>query len=155
MSGGGRIGLLGPAARVRARPWIPRGGGGTLQVELVAGERKIWSGEATLVIARTTEGELGVLPGHAPLLGELAEGGVVTIRTDSGDDVVVAAHGGFLSVTERGVSILAETAEISTEIDVERAREALRRAEDSGDDPEALDAARRAQSRLRAAGESA
>ena len=91
----------------------------TLQVELVAVERKIWSGEATMVIARTTEGELGVLPGHAPLLGQLAEGGVVTIRTESGEDVIVAAHGGFLSVTERGVSILAETAEISTEIDVE------------------------------------
>ncbi len=127
----------------------------TLQVELVAVERKIWSGEATMVIARTTEGELGVLPGHAPLLGELAGGGVVTIRTESGEDVVVAAHGGFLSVTERGVSILAETAEIASEIDVERAREALRRAEGAGDDPEALEAARRAQSRLRAAGESA
>jgi len=127
----------------------------TLQVELVAVERKIWSGEATMVIARTTEGELGVLPGHAPLLGELAGGGVVTIRTESGEDVVVAAHGGFLSVTERGVSILAETAEIASEIDIERAREALRRAEGAGDDPEAIDAARRAQSRLRAAGESA
>jgi F-type H+-transporting ATPase subunit epsilon len=127
----------------------------TLQVELVAVERKIWSGEATMVIARTTEGELGVLPGHAPLLGELAGGGVVTIRTESGEDVVVAAHGGFLSVTERGVSILAETAEIASEIDVERAREALRRAEGAGDDPEAVEAARRAQSRLRAAGESA
>ena len=126
----------------------------TLQVELVAVERKIWSGEATMVIARTTEGELGVLPGHAPLLGELAGGGVVTIRTESGEDVVVAAHGGFLSVTERGVSILAETAEIAGEIDVERAREALRRAEGAGEDPEAVDAARRAESRLRAAGES-
>ena len=127
----------------------------TLQVELVAVERKIWSGEATMVIARTTEGELGVLPGHAPLLGELAPGGVVTIRTESGEDVVVAAHGGFLSVTDRGVSILAETAEISSEIDVERAREALRRAESAGDDPDALAAARRAQSRLRAAGQDA
>jgi F-type H+-transporting ATPase subunit epsilon len=127
----------------------------TLQVELVAVERMIWSGEASMVIARTTEGELGVLPGHAPLLGELAPGGVVTIRTDSGEDLVVAAHGGFLSVTERGVSILAETAELSTEVDVERAREALRRAEADGDDPEALAAARRAQSRLRAAGQDA
>src|SRR5688572_29148955 len=136
-------------------PAIPRSVVATLQVELVAVERKIWSGEATMVIARTTEGELGVLPGHAPLLGQLAEGGVVTIRTDSGDDVIVAAHGGFLSVTERGVSILAETAEIATEIDVERAREALRRAEEAGAEPEALDAVRRAQSRLRAAGETA
>jgi F-type H+-transporting ATPase subunit epsilon len=126
----------------------------TLQVELVAVERKIWSGEATMVIARTTEGELGVLPGHAPLLGQLAPGGVVTIRTETGEDLTVAAHGGFLSVSEQGVSILAETAEIAGEIDVERAREALRRAESSGDDPEAVDAARRAQSRLRAAGES-
>ena len=125
----------------------------TLQVELVAVERMIWSGEARMVIARTTEGELGVLPGHAPLLGELAPGGVVTIRTESGDDLIVAAHGGFVSVTERGVSILAETAEISSEIDVERARDALRRAESDGEAPEAQAAVRRAQSRLRAAGQ--
>ncbi len=127
----------------------------TLQVELVAVERMIWSGEARMVIARTTEGELGVLPGHAPLLGELAPGGVVTIRTESGEDLVVAAHGGFVSVTERGESILAETAEISSEIDVERAREALRRAESDREDPEAQAAVRRAQSRLRAAGQDA
>jgi F-type H+-transporting ATPase subunit epsilon len=127
----------------------------TLQVDVVAVERTIWSGEATMVIARTTEGELGVLPGHAPLLGQLAEGGVVTVRTESGDDVVVAAHGGFLSVTGGGVSVLAETAEISTEIDVERAREALRRAQDDTEDPEAQAAARRAQGRLRAAGQEA
>jgi F-type H+-transporting ATPase subunit epsilon len=127
----------------------------TLQVELVAVERMIWSGEASMVIARTTEGELGVLPGHAPLLGELAPGGVVRIRPESGEELVVAAHGGFLSVTEKGVSILAETAEIASEIDVERAREALRRAEADGDDPDAQAAARRAQSRLRAAGQDA
>ena len=128
----------------------------TLQVELVAVERTIWSGEARMVIARTTEGELGILPGHAPLLGQLAEGGVVTIRGAEGqEDLVVAAHGGFLSVTERGVSILAETAEISTEIDVQRAREALSRAEGERDDPEAVAATRRAQSRLRAAGQDA
>jgi F-type H+-transporting ATPase subunit epsilon len=127
----------------------------TLHVELVAVERTLWSGEATMVIARTTEGELGILPHHAPLLGQLAEGGVVTIRTESGDDLVVAAHGGFLSVTERGVSILAETAEISSEIDVDRAREALRRADEAGDDPEAQAAARRALGRLRAAGQDA
>jgi F-type H+-transporting ATPase subunit epsilon len=127
----------------------------TLQVELVTVERKLWSGEARMVIARTTEGELGVLPSHAPLLGQLAEGGVVTVRTESGDDVVVAAHGGFLSVTEKGVSILAEAAEISGDIDVERARDALRRANDAGDDPEALAAARRAIARLRATGHEA
>jgi F-type H+-transporting ATPase subunit epsilon len=127
----------------------------SLHVELVAVERTIWSGEARMVIARTTEGELGILPGHAPLLGQLAEGGIVTIRVEDGEDLVVAAHGGFLSVTEQGVSVLAETAEISSEIDVERAREALRRAQDATDDPEALSAARRAQGRLRAAGQEA
>jgi F-type H+-transporting ATPase subunit epsilon len=127
----------------------------TLHVELVAVERTLWSGEARMVIARTTEGELGILPGHAPLLGQLAEGGVVTVRVEGGDDLTVAAHGGFLSVTDRGVSILAESAEISTEIDVERAREALSRAQAEGDDPEALAAARRAQGRLRAAGQDA
>ena len=127
----------------------------SLHVELVAVERTIWSGEARMVIARTTEGELGVLPGHAPLLGQLAEGGIVTIRVEDGEDLVVAAHGGFLSVTEQGVSILAETAEISGEIDVERAREALQRAQGGGEDPDALAAARRAQGRLRAAGQDA
>lgn len=127
----------------------------TLHVELVAVERRIWSGEASIVIARTTEGELGILPRHAPLLGQLAEGGVVLIRPESGEEITVAAHGGFLSVTDRGVSILAESAEISTEIDVERARQALRRAEDALDDPDAQAAARRARGRLLAAGQDA
>ena len=127
----------------------------TLQVELVAVERRIWSGEASMVIARTTEGELGVLPGHAPLLGQLAEGGVVRIRPESGDELIVAAHGGFLSVTPERVSILAETAEISSDIDVERARDALRRATEAEESPENLAAARRALGRLRAAGDEA
>lgn len=127
----------------------------TLQVDLVTVERRIWSGEATMVIARTTEGELGVLPGHAPLLGQLADGGVVRIRPESGEELRVAAHGGFLSVTDKGVSILAETAEVAAEIDVERAREALRRATEGGDDPEAMAAARRAIGRLRATGHEA
>jgi F-type H+-transporting ATPase subunit epsilon len=127
----------------------------TLQVELVAVERRIWSGEASMVIARTTEGELGVLPGHAPLLGQLAEGGVVRIRPESGDELRVAAHGGFLSVTSERVSILAETAEISTDIDVERARDALRRANEGEETPENMAAARRALGRLRAAGDEA
>ncbi len=125
----------------------------TVHVELVSVERLIWSGEATIVIARTTEGELGVLPGHAPLLGQLAEGGTVTIRQENGDDLVVAAHGGFLSVTEDGVSILAEIAEVSTEIDADRARQALERARGAGGDPEAKQAEQRALSRLRAVGE--
>ncbi len=126
----------------------------SLHVELVAVERLIWSGEASIVIARTTEGELGVLPGHAPLLGELAAGGVVRIREEGGEELVVAVHGGFLSVTERGVSLLAEIAEFADEIDVPRAQEALQRAESAGpEDEDAVAALQRATSRLRAAGQ--
>ena len=125
----------------------------TVHVELVAVERLLWSGEATMVIARTTEGELGVLPGHSPLLGQLADGGVVRIQEDGGGEQVFAVHGGFLSVTEDGVSILAEIAESADEIDVARAQQALERAR-SGDDDEAAAAVGRATSRLRAAGQS-
>ena len=126
----------------------------TVHVELVSVERMLWSGDATMVIARTTEGELGVLPGHAPLLGELAPGGIVRIQEEGGEELVFAVHGGFLSVTEEGVSVLAELAERSDEIDVARAEQALERARSAGeDDDEAAAAAGRAMSRLRAAGQ--
>jgi len=81
-----------------------------LHVELVAVEEKIWSGEAETVIARTTEGELGVLPGHAPLLGQLAEPGQVRIKQAGGEELVYEVDGGFLSVTKTGVTVLAESA---------------------------------------------
>jgi F-type H+-transporting ATPase subunit epsilon len=127
----------------------------TVHVELVSVERLLWSGDASMVIARTTEGELGVLPGHAPLLGELAPGGVVRIQQEGGEELSFAVHGGFLSVTEDGVSILAEIAERSDEIDVARAQQALERARSAGeDDDEAAAAASRALSRLRATGQS-
>jgi F-type H+-transporting ATPase subunit epsilon len=126
----------------------------TVHVELVSVERLLWSGEARMVIARTTEGELGVLPRHAPLLGQLADGGVVRVQEDGGGEVTFAVHGGFLSVTEDGVSILAELAERAEEIDVARAQAALDRSRSAGDDdPAAQAAANRALSRLRAAGQ--
>jgi len=126
----------------------------TLHVELVAVERLLWSGEATMVVARTTEGELGILPRHAPLLGQLAEGGVVRIKREEAEQLVVAVHGGFLSVTEDGVSILAELAEFSDEIDVPRAQAALDRARGAAaGDRNARAAQHRALSRLRAAGQ--
>ena len=126
----------------------------TVHVELVSVERLLWSGDATMVIARTTEGELGVLPGHAPLLGELAPGGIVRIQQEGGEELVFAVHGGFLSVTEDGVSVLAELAERSDEIDVGRAQQALERARGADeDDDEAAAAGSRALSRLRAAGQ--
>ncbi|MDQ6873944.1 MAG: F0F1 ATP synthase subunit epsilon [Actinomycetota bacterium] len=108
-----------------------------------------------MVIARTTEGELGVLPGHAPLLGELAEGWVVRIQQDGGEEIVAAVHGGFLSVTDEGVSILAETAELAEDVDVARARQALEGTSGADRDDDDAQAARsRAMGRLRAAGES-
>jgi F-type H+-transporting ATPase subunit epsilon len=85
-----------------------------LQVELVAVEQKVWSGEADMVIARTTEGELGILPGHAPLLGQLAEPGQVRIRRADGEDLEWDVSGGFVSVTAAGVTVLAESAEPAT-----------------------------------------
>ncbi len=120
-----------------------------LHVELVSVEREIWSGEASQVVARTTEGEIGVLPGHAPLLGQLAEGGTVRIFEGGGGEVVAAVHGGFLSVTDEGVTVLAEVAELSGDIDTGRAKAALERARSEQD----LAAQRRAESRLRAAGQ--
>jgi len=72
----------------------------------------VWSGEAEMVVARTTEGELGVLAGHAPLLGQLREPSRVRIKTGStaDDELAYDIAGGFLSVTNDGVTILAESA---------------------------------------------
>ncbi|NJP32164.1 F0F1 ATP synthase subunit epsilon [Micromonospora thermarum] len=81
-----------------------------LHVELVAVEEKVWSGDAEMVVARTTEGELGVLPGHAPLLGQLAEPGQVRIKLPGGEQVAYEVAGGFLSVSAEGVTVLAESA---------------------------------------------
>ena len=120
-----------------------------LHVELVSVEREIWSGEATAVTARTTEGEIGILPGHAPLLGELAEGFTVRIAQTGGADVVAAVHGGFLSVSEAGVTVLAEIAELAEDIDAGRARSSLDSARADGDEP----GVRRAEARLRAVGQ--
>jgi F-type H+-transporting ATPase subunit epsilon len=123
-----------------------------MNVELVAPDRKIWSGEAEMVIARTTEGDIGILPNHEPVLGVLVES-PVRIKRSEGDELVAAVHGGFLSVTRDSVSILAEVVELAEEIDASRARQSLENAK-SGDDDEAKAATRRATARLRAAGES-
>ena len=118
-----------------------------MSVQLVAVERRLWSGSGSFVSAQTTEGEIGILPGHEPVLGQLAEGGVVKIRSTDGETIVAAVHGGFLSVTGESVSVLAESAELSTEIDVNAARSAL-----NTDDGEART---RAAAQLRAAEQSA
>lgn len=119
---------------------------GELNVELVAPDRRVWSGTASMIVARTTEGEIGILPGHEPVLGLLVTG-QVTVRTTDGDTVLAAVHGGFLSVSDDTVSILAEIAELADEIDVVRAEEALQRAQEGDADEER----RRAETRLRVA----
>ncbi|HVV75362.1 MAG TPA: F0F1 ATP synthase subunit epsilon [Mycobacteriales bacterium] len=80
----------------------------TMQVDLVAPDRMVWSGEAEFVRARTVDGEIGILPRHIPLLGVLVEA-PVTIRRSGGGDLVANVSGGFLSVSAEGVKILAET----------------------------------------------
>jgi F-type H+-transporting ATPase subunit epsilon len=121
-----------------------------MNVELVAVEREVWSGKASFVFARTTVGEIGILPGHEQLLAQLEEAGIVRIDGVDEPSTTVAVHGGFLHVTPETVTILAESAEIGEEVDVSRARSALDRADTN--EPEGAAAAARAQVRLKAAG---
>jgi len=83
-----------------------------MQVDLVAPDRMVWSGEAEFVRARTTDGEIGILPRHIPLLGVLVEA-PVTIRSAGEGEIVANVSGGFLSVSAEGVKILAETVELA------------------------------------------
>ena len=85
-----------------------------IHVDLVAVEEAVWSGEADIVIAKTVEGEVGILHGHMPLLGQLAEPSQVRIRQSGGDQLTFDVSGGFLSVTADGVTVLAESCEPAT-----------------------------------------
>ena len=98
-----------------------------LHVELVAADRTVWSGEASMVIARTVEGDVGVLRGHTPILSLLTE---AAIEIATPDGVVHAAvEGGFISVAGDRVSILSEGALLAEEIKVDEARAELDSAE--------------------------
>ena len=121
-----------------------------MNVELVAVERRIWSGEADFVLARTTVGEIGVLPGHEPTLAQLEDTAVVRVDGSDGTSTTLAVHGGFLSITPDNVTVLAEYAELADEIDVARARNALQRADAS--ESAGAAAVARANVRLKAAG---
>ena len=123
-----------------------------MQVELVAADRLVWSGEATMVIARTTEGDVGILPNHAPMLSLMVDG-IVDVTTIDGETWIAAVDAGFLSVANNRISVLAEHAEMSHDIDLEKARADLERAQSAGeDDDEATAAAERAwaEARIRA-----
>ncbi len=119
----------------------------TLQVELVSPERILYSGEADMVIARTAGGDIAFLTGHAPFVGSLGIGKVV-VRQSDGTSVTAAVHGGFVEVKDNRVTILSDVAELASQIDVSRAREALSRVSDDDES-----ARRRAEVRLDVAGE--
>jgi F-type H+-transporting ATPase subunit epsilon len=90
----------------------------TLQVELAVPDGEVWAGSAEMVIAKTLEGDIGVLTGHAPVLGILAEGSVVRIRPGEGaDEISAAVSSGFFSLADDRVSILARQAQLSSGID--------------------------------------
>jgi F-type H+-transporting ATPase subunit epsilon len=144
----------------------------TLQVELVVPEGEIWSGPAELVIAKTLDGDIGVLTNHTPVLGILVEGSVVTIRPETGEageqdhqdadrpggrDIVAAVGGGFFAVADNRVSILAHEAQLGRQVDAAAARAALEKAlqdaaDSAGGDEEPADV-RYFRALLRAAGE--
>ena len=122
-----------------------------LNVSVVAVDRSVWVGPAKSIVAKTPEGEIGILPGHEPVLSLLVNG-VVRIEPTEGAKVAIAVHGGFVAMDTDNVRILAETAELSSDIDVERAQKALDKARAAGEDsPEALSAVHRAETRIKAA----
>lgn len=134
----------------------------TLRVELVVPEGEIWSGPAQRVIAKTLDGDLGVLSGHTPVLGILSEGSVVRILGEqedaqAGGELRAAVAGGFLSVADDRVSILAREAQLGADVDKAAVRaeldEELRDA--SGPSAEESATARYLRALLRAAGDEA
>jgi len=83
-----------------------------LQVELVSADRRVWSGEASIVVVRTVDGDLGVLPGHAPVLAVLAPGDV-KIEPVQGEVVTATVDGGFLSVEHDRITLVSDRASIA------------------------------------------
>ena len=109
-----------------------------MQVEVVSADRVVWSGDATSIIAKTVDGDIGILAGHAPVLAVLVPGGVEIVEPD-GSREVVAVEGGFISVSRGRVSILSEYAELGEHITLSEAEKSLSAATsamDGGDDSE-------------------
>ncbi|MDY6835056.1 MAG: F0F1 ATP synthase subunit epsilon [Chloroflexota bacterium] len=99
-----------------------------LQFDIITADRVVYSQEADVIVAPGIEGELGILPGHSPLMTILKTGELVVKKRDDEDYIAIA--GGFIEVLDDKVVILADGAERAEEIDIARAEEAKRRAED-------------------------
>lgn len=122
-----------------------------LQVEMVAADRVVWSGEATMVSARTAEGDIGVLSNHAPILSVMVAW-PVEIRPVEGGRVWAAVGHGFLSVARNRVSILAEYIELSDDIDTAVGKSELEQARQADtSDPDVKHAIQYAEARIRTA----
>jgi F-type H+-transporting ATPase subunit epsilon len=98
-----------------------------IRCEIVSQDKTVYEGEADIIIAPGTSGEMGILPNHAPLLATL-DFGVIRVRLEGVEEVFTVA-GGILEVQPNLVTILADVAENVQEIDIARAREAMERAE--------------------------
>jgi F-type H+-transporting ATPase subunit epsilon len=127
----------------------------TLHVEVVIADRELWAGEANMVIAKTLEGDIGILTGHPPVLGILAEGSLVRILEGGSREVTAAVSGGFLSVADDQISILAVDAQLGSEVDKSAAQSSLDSALSDGGQGEEPNEAKYARAQLRAAGEQA
>lgn len=125
------------------------------RIEVVSPERVVFSGETTQIITRTIGGgEIAFLPGHTAFLGALTENHTRVWLAD-GTIMNLAIHGGFVEVSNNVVTLLSDGAELGTEIDIERARRALERAEEqmrTENSTEVEASLRRAHARLAAAG---
>lgn len=109
-----------------------------MQVEVVSATRIVWSGASTSIIARTVEGDIGILPGHEPVLAILVPG-AVQIYTDDHNREIIGVDGGFISVAHERVSILSEYATMADEVSLRDAEKELAAAQarlDAGEDDE-------------------
>ena len=125
-----------------------------MTLEIITAERQVYSDEVDMVIAPGFDGQLGILPRHAPLMTMLKPGELM-VRKNGAEDMYVAVSGGFMEVLGNRVSVLADTCERSDEIDEERAEQAIQRAQERlanhGSELElerAMDSLRRAQVRV-------
>ncbi len=99
-----------------------------LRLDIVTAERQVYSDDVDLVVAPGVDGEMAILPGHAPLMTTLQPGELLIRR--GGEEIPLVITGGFLEVRPERVTVLADAAERVEEIDAERAEEAKRRAEE-------------------------